>query len=407
MGILTILLGLLCFIIPFGVFERLQVIPSVFIYFHDLIIFPLFLFVLYKITVKKEITRPGILKGIVVFGLVGLISLLLNARDLNLVDFFVSLSYLIRFLMYSSLIFIFDYLNIKKIYNLLKTLNLSLLLFVFFGFLQYLFSPSLKQFYVYGWDEHFYRLTSTYLDPNFAGISILLYIILLFYFVMEAIKSKEKIAYPIITSFLSILALFLTYSRSAIVAFVFSAPALIIVERRKRLLVLALAIVIFAGILTPKNFNLVGLNPFRVFSSVERLKSIENAYKVFTTSPIYGVGFNSYRYAQKRIGFLDSQWEKTHAGAGASNSYVFLLATTGIAGFLAFIYFIWEVVRYLIYDSKKTSYSLSKGVALASFTAVLVHSLFDNTFFYSFTMIILFYILGIMGYKVAKGYRKR
>lgn len=397
MDILTFLLALLCFVIPFGVFERIQVIPAVSVYFHDLIVLPIFLFVLYKIALKREIKRPKILKGLLVFSSICFFSLMLNFFSLSFTDFSISLSYLIRFLMYSSLIFVFDYLSQAKVNILLRTLGLSLLLFVFFGFLQYLFSPSLKEYYIYGWDEHFYRLTSTYLDPNFAGITILLYIIILLHFFVNAIKNKKNISHTVIYSFLAVFAMFLTYSRSTLVGFIFSIATLLILERRKKLFFIVFIIMLLAGVTTPKNFNLVGLNPFRVFSSVERLKSIGNAYKVFTTSPIYGVGFNSYRYAQKRIGLLDSQWEKTHAGAGASNSFVFVLATTGIAGFLGFIYFIWQIVQYFVSRSKKPSLKLSSRVALASLIAVLVHSLFDNTFFYPFTMLILFYILGSLG----------
>lgn len=397
MDILTYGLIILCFIIPFGVFERIQLVPSVAFYAHDIVIFLISIFVLYKIVLTKKIKRPGILKSLTIFALIAFVSLLLNSFSLNFVDFLVSLAYLVRFLMYSSLIFVFDYLDGKKMSLLLKSISLSLLLFVFFGFLQYVFSPSLKQFYVYGWDEHFYRLTSTYLDPNFAGISILLYLILLLYFVGGIINHKKKLIFTVISSFLAMFAMFLTYSRSTAVAFIFSVPSFLIFERKKRLFLFFLILIILAGIATPKNFNLVGLNPFRVTSSIERLKSIENAYRIFITSPIYGVGFNSYRYAQKRIGFLDSQWEKTHAGAGASNSFAFVLATTGIAGFLAFLYFIWQIVRYFIVRSKNSNHKLHTGVALASLTAVLVHSMFDNTFFYPFTMLILFYLLGIMG----------
>lgn len=399
MDILTYFLIVLCLIIPFGVFERIQIIPSVFVYLHDLAVLPIFLFIIYKILIKKEVTRPGILKGLLLFSFIGFASLLVNSFSLNMVDYFISLSYLLRFLMYASLIFAFDYLGKKKISILLKTLNLSLLFFVFSGFLQYLFSPSLKQFYVYGWDEHFYRLTGTYLDPNFAGISILLYVILLFYFLIKTTNGKKRIVYTFVSLFLGLFSMFLTYSRSTAVAFIFSIPVFLAFEKKKKLFLTVLVVVIFAGIITPKNFNLVGLNPFRVFSSVERLKSIENAYKIFTSSPLYGVGFNAYRYAQKRVGFLDNQWENTHSGAGASNSFMFILATTGIFGIFTFMYFIWQITRYFTFGFKSSSSRLRTAVVLASLVAVLVHSMFDNTFFYPFTMLILFYIVGIMGVK--------
>jgi len=86
-------------------------------------------------------------------------------------------------------------------------------------------------------------------------------------------------------------------------------------------------------------------------------------------------------------------WLTTHAGAGVSNSYLFVLATTGIAGFLLFLFFLYFLFK-ILFERKKQGIALA-DFAIAALIGILVHSLFDNTFFYPFTMLWLFILVGI------------
>ena len=48
-------------------------------------------------------------------------------------------------------------------------------LIVLLGFIQLMFYPALRNLYYLGWDEHLYRMFSTFLDPNFAGAFFVLF----------------------------------------------------------------------------------------------------------------------------------------------------------------------------------------------------------------------------------------
>ncbi len=121
-----------------------------------------------------------------------------------------------------------------------------------------------------------------------------------------------------------------------------------------------------------------GVKLERTSSVKARLLNWQNSASIFVKNPILGVGFNTYRYAQKQAGFLDtSKWLKSHAGAGADSSLLFIAATTGTVGFIFFI-------RYL-----KSVWKISSaGLFLrASLVALFFHSFFLNSLFYPFVLI--------------------
>ena len=100
-----------------------------------------------------------------------------------------------------------------------KKLMVSGAIFIVFGYIQYLFYSNLRNLYYLGWDDHLYRLFSTFLDPNFAGIFLVLILLLTVqYFFLER-KTKIKIVIAMF-SVLALIALYLTYSRSAFISMV-------------------------------------------------------------------------------------------------------------------------------------------------------------------------------------------
>ncbi len=86
-------------------------------------------------------------------------------------------------------------------------------LILILGFIQYIFLPDLTSLYYLGFDDHFYRLTSTLFDPNFTGL--LLVFNTLYYLYQTPLKKKH-----IGLAFLFLLGLALTYSRASYLSFV-------------------------------------------------------------------------------------------------------------------------------------------------------------------------------------------
>src|SRR5258708_2952386 len=129
------------------------------------LVITLFFFSIWQIGIQKKMFWEGCFKWLVVFWLIGFLSLIISH---NLTGVFC----LVRFILYSSL-FCLGFLLIKtkqiSIHNLLNLYLVVGVIFLFLGFVQLIFFPDLETLKFFGFDPHQGRLTSTFLDPNFTG----------------------------------------------------------------------------------------------------------------------------------------------------------------------------------------------------------------------------------------------
>src|SRR3989344_323790 len=336
-----------------------------------------------KIKIDKRLGFP-----ILIFSVVALLSLLLNARLLNINELFVSSLYLIRWIAYASIIFIIPMFD-----NSFKKIIIKLLIFigvviVVLGYIQYFLYPNLRNLYYLGWDEHLYRLFSAFLDPNFAGAFFVLYFLFVLNILIESLKKQARFFsfFLGVISLITLIAIFLTYSRSALLMLIIGSFVFLFLYTKKSFAVLIVIIFLLATTLVPKAYTTEGTNFLRIASSEARLGSAKQAIEIFKESPVFGVGFNAYRYAKNRHGFTFGNWEKSHADAGTDNSFLFLLATTGIVGFFAHFYMWFKILKI----------NIRSKLLIASATALFVDSLFINSLFYSFLMFWIFSLVGLM-----------
>lgn len=398
MGILKFLLNLLLITIPIGVVIRIPLASNVYTYPIDVTVVSIFLVFLFLSIKNKKTPKPRkVFLPLFFFYLFTMLSLSLNARFLNLSFFLISFLYLGRFIVYSSLLFTFQILDKKFIDSYKLKLAISGFIFVIFGYVQYALYPNLRNLYYAGWDEHLYRMFSTFLDPNFAGaFLVLLLLFLLGLLQSKHLQSRRNNIVGIGGTILTIVAIFLTYSRSTFVMFIVSLISYFVLTRQKRFIFFAIFILVLGIALLPKNLRSEGVHLLRTASIKARIDSYRGAITIFRDSPIYGVGFNSYRYAQKRYGFLDdSTWQATHAGAGVSNSFLFLLATTGVIGFFLYFNFWYQALKQLLATRTKGQNLYFISTIVSSVIGIFTHSLFENTLFYSFIMVWYFLLLGI------------
>lgn len=384
MGILNYLLIFLLIIFPIVELGKIQT-GSVSFSINDIVFFitaSLWIVLDFK-KIKK--TNFKLLKPILLFSTIGLFSLAINFVNLTLNEFFVSFLYLARWILYSSIYFILvtrDREFIKK-FKYLLIVPICTVLIV--GLVQFFFYPSLRNLFYLGWDEHLYRLFSSFLDPNFAGAFLVISLIYLIYLSWQSyIKKKRNIfIFTSILSVISFISVYLTYSRSALIMLLVSLTVFLVLIKKVRLLILVLITFVVLIFLSPKAFQTEGTNIFRIFSSQERVKSAQVAVKIIGENPIFGVGFNAYRYAQNKYANLnDSKWETTHSGAGTDNSFLFVLATAGIVGFVVYIYLIYKIFL-LAKLKQKNPMSI---VLISVLCGLLVNSLFINSLFYVFIL---------------------
>jgi O-antigen ligase len=193
------------------------------------------------------------------------------------------------------------------------------------------------------------------------------------------VKIAFKLIFTLLASSLTFGAIYLTYSRGAFIMLVVGLLSFLWLKGKRKVLIIIFIILVALIFIAPKSFKLEGTNFLRIVSTQGRIANMQQGLDVFWKSPVIGVGFNSYRYALNRyFGVNNSIWETTHAGAGNDNSYIFVLATTGIVGFSAFVFLILKMLM-LGREKFKNEYAI---LFISVFLGLLVNSLFTNTLFY-------------------------
>lgn len=401
--IIKYLFYLLIFIIYLGQLGRIDLGSGVVVYLSDLLL--IFILLVWSIKIiynkKYRVFKTYLTLPIGLFIFVCLVSWLFNFINLQTFELIYSMFYLLRWIIYGFVFLIVDSLNLNVKKNIIKILILSQLLFIILGLIQYSFYPNLRNLYYLGWDDHLYRLFSTFLDPNFAATQLNLFIFLLVPIILtnNFLSHKYKKLLLVIFS-LSFISLLLTYSRSGYLMFTSGIFISLWMLNKKRLILLSFSLLTIGIVLIPKNLGSAGVELWRTASISARSKSLQQAIIIINDNPVFGVGFNSYRYIQKKYGFTDEKnWEVTHSGAGTDNSFLFVFATTGILGIFTYLY-LWFVIlkrNFNIYKKSRDYLNdkIFSVVIISSVIGLFVNSLFINSLFYPAIMFWMWTILGL------------
>lgn len=335
------------------------------------------------IAIKREITKTSLKFPILSFALIAGFSLLLQINNLSFNQFLASVLYVIRWVAYAGIFFVVSSFDIQFKRKLLVWLIGVGIVFLILGFIQYIFYPDLRNLYYLGWDEHLYRLFSTFLDPNFTGAFLVLFLLLTLY------RSL-----PILSA-LIILGILLTYSRSAYLMLLVSGGLFLILQKKFKIILGLLTILVIFITVSIWSVSSEGTNLLRTTSSISRIDSAKDAIVIIKSSPILGIGFNAYRYAlQKRSSQNPTIALEQHANSSPDTSILFVLATTGIIGFLAYVYMWFQIMKIALHNLKQHP----KGVAsvfVASTVGLFVNSLFINSLFFPSFMLWMWILLGL------------
>jgi len=331
-----------------------------------------------KLFNRQKITQPNFFLPIALFASVGLFSLIINSSHLFLGEWLISFAYLLRWFVYAGIFFVvsdFDDKFKKVISNILIIIGS---LIVGIGYVQYFFYPFLRNLRYLGWDEHMYRMFSVFFDPNFAGAFFVL-----FFLFLVTIFLKRKTASVGLLSVLTLGAVFLTFSRSALVMLIVSSSLLFVLMDKKKLILLLLIFVFIVLSASSKYFNIANINLFRAVSSEARIETAKNAIRIIKDHPIFGVGFNAYRYTQFMYRFRKEVNINSHADSAPDNSFLFVMATTGIIGFILYLFIWFRVLK------------IASTLVIASVLGIFVDSMFINSLFYPFIMLWLWIVIAL------------
>lgn len=239
-----------------------------------------------------------------------------------------------------------------------------------FGWIQYVIFPDLRALKEMGWDDHYFRLTSTFLDPAFTGILLVLTETLI---LAKTIQKRTKFSF-ILNLFLIVTIAF-TYSRASFIALIFVIFVLFLKFKKTFLLFfLAFFVLIIPFLPQPPS---EGVHLTRTYSINQKFINYDESIKLIRRSPVLGIGFDNLCVAKNK--FLGTGNSSSHTCSGLDNGFLFILATTGVVGLIIFIQFIFSII-------KNTKYDYLGWGLVVSLGAIFIHGMFTNTFFYNFVL---------------------
>lgn len=364
---MPLLLYGLVFSLLFGHLPSVFLASRVYLALHDGLIL---LWIIFFFTSKHAFRKHTLFVPVILFLSICLFSLVINSATLPRMVLLEGFLYFVRFFVYCLF-----FLCLSSYYSYRKDLLIIFLygvgvLFSIIGIIQVLLYPSLQNLLYLGWDPHYYRLFSTFFDPNFAGIFIVLTILLGFFLSKQFPKWLFFLCQIILLS-----SLIMTYSRSSYLALGICMVIWFIKSKSwNSIIYLILGIFIFMYL--PKTqLDVIRLDRWQ--STIVRYENWKYALNLIKDKPIFGYGFNTLSFFRP-----GSQGENSRAGAGLDNSFLFIWAATGIIGLISFF---WILVRINSISVKKDIFANQgngKTLLLTVIVSICIHSLFNNSWFY-------------------------
>lgn len=257
------------------------------------------------------------------------------------------------------------------------------------GFLQLLLLPDFSPLTAAGWDPHRWRLTSTWLDPNFFAA----YLFIATPLAALIIKNRYlAVTLAGVGSF----ALLATQSRGGLLAATLSgsllAPLLVLklpsIPTIRRYLPLTITIlmsafVIVLSLLWPRLTSLLLDDPTATLRW-QALTGIQE--RMLPLYGSFGSGYNTYQFAAAEVG-LGHNFSQ-HSRAGTDNSFLTIWITTGLPGLLLFSSLSLALAAFLLFHWVKHRNHLAFATLFA-LLALTFHSQIINSFLYSHLLIVL------------------
>ena len=355
-----------------------------------------------KIFIERKWTKSILWAPFFVFITIAGISLINGSKELTTKETLLSSFYLVRFIEYFLLAFIVHDLAQDKIYrkNIFKVIVGSALLIAILGFLQLKFFPDFTEFQEAGWDPHINRLLSTWFDPNFVGGMFALVLSLILGKLSVEGKLKKN-SWLIIAGTILLIALFVTYSRSAYLTFMAAVGIIGLLKSRKILigaLIASLLLISVSDRALDRVTDMIHSAQSLITTSAElpdatarlRIESWENAIIIIKDHPWLGVGYNTYSYVQTNYGFVKDLEE--HSSTGSDSTILTILATTGFIGLAAYLWLIGAML-WLGFWGRKNALCLG---FLGGLCGLLIHSIFVNGLLYTPILIFFYSALGLI-----------
>lgn len=329
----------------------------------------------------------------ILFGFIGMFlcwsayPLVFASTSLKSGEIIIALAYWARLASILLLILALLILRSQPYMNVLlrRGLHITVYAIVILGFTQLFFMPNISALTKYGWDPHESRLVSTWLDPNFIGVFLIM-------LVPVVISRVRKIPLSWIGVGAILFALITTQSRSswiAALALLTLFPCVLIVLKNH---VSSLTIKWLVGngvVISALGIMIVvGMFPHRISGLVTADDTVqlranalqEGWYRVIEPNSVIGTGYNAYQFYARDAGLISNF--SIHSRAGLDNSFFTLWATTGLIG-LALLVSLGTWIVGLLWKKWQQGREVYPLLGLAAIGALVIHALFVNSLLYA------------------------
>ncbi|GEM_PF-382415 len=390
---------LIVLVFSLGQLQRFQLTPNIAVYAHDLLIFAwLSWFAIvnramigtYLKFIVDWFHSYRLIAMLVIWVLAGMVLHFVVSGFVDLHPFL----YLLRAMMYLALALASR--KVLRPYYLRSFWTTAGLIILALGLLQYILLPDMRFLFIFGWDDHYYRLISSLFDPAFTGM-ILVFCFAYFYSLnfypeeeQRHLNFLQKPFFKILTLLLIANGILLTYSRSSLLAFgimvgLLGLAAARNIWRRRQSSWWKRKFILTALVMPPIMFGVYLAAPKPGGLGVDMLRSetaqarIDNSVAAVTrTTPktlIIGEGlFTPTLTSSSIIGI-------NHARV-PDNLLVMLLTAVGIPGLFLSLYGLLALGLYLYRHDK---------ILFSAYLGLLIHAQFNNTLLQPF---VLLYFLG-------------
>lgn len=291
--------------------------------------------------------------------------------------------YIVRFLLYLLPLYFFRIFPEDKSVDKLLPFFLGTTSGI--GLAQLMLFPNLAAVAKYGWDPHWYRLVGTWLDPNYLGFALGAGII---YLLGPILTGKEGYDKKLLVAILLFIALLLTFSRSSYLAFgIMSLLSLVRIRKKETVCLALLGFLLMLLTFIPRNIIDKKRDIDRNESARARVLSWRRALKIGFWHPM-GVGYNLFEEAQLKHQLITPNLI-SHGTTGSDSSLLLLFATTGVLGFMAWIFFLGRLLGWLALQA-----DLEGWLLFSVLFGWIVHSQFVNSLLFGPLLFFLYTWIG-------------
>ena len=246
------------------------------------------------------------------------------------------------------------------------------------------------------------RAKASFKDANILGIYLSALAPLIIGLTLYYYRGIKKSAAAFI-SLLALIGIFITYSRPTLLAMYIVFLFFALVRKNRWLIVLLIAFAVSAPFILPKSVKewarQVEYNPLRFMCNDDRIAVYLHSLNMIKAHPVIGVGANTFMKSYKKYKtYPEYQGIVTLDEMKAHNNFLHMAGEIGLAGFLAFCWFLWMLFRDTgrVYGRTKDDYFRIVSLSLtACLIAFLVNGLTESSLYYSAVAVVFWFIAGL------------